>query len=165
MLYKVFNGHMPTTAALAPVATGNAIKTLMQLQANASASYKVKGWGISFDATSAGVPIKCELIETGVIGGGTGTAYVAADIYPYENAAGEQWIGQLGTNASCFSPTTEGSITATRIGDYQQIAPTNQFLYDWVLSNEFQIPAGKFCRIRVTAATTVNAVCYMMIEQ
>lgn len=165
MLYKVFSGHMPTVAALAPIATGTTIKTLMQLQANAGASYKVKGWGISFDGITAATPIKAELIETGVIGGGTGTAYVAADIYPYENAAGEAWIGQLGTNASCFSPTTEGTITATRIGDYQQIAPTNQFLYDWVLSNEFQIQAGHFCRIRVTATASVNAVCYMMIEQ
>jgi len=165
MLYKVFSGHMPTTAALPSIATGTSIKTLMQLQANATASFKVKGWGISFDGISAATPVKAELIETGVIGGGTGTAYVAADIYPYENAAGEQWIGQLGTNASCFSPTTEGTITAVRIGDYQQIAPTNQFLYDWVLSNEFQVQAGHFCRIRVTAAATVNAVAYMMIEQ
>lgn len=165
MLYKIYNGHMPTTAAMAPVSTGTAIKTLMQLQANATASYKVKGWGISFDGITAATPIRCELIETGTIGGGTATAYVAADVYPYENAAGEAWIGQLGASASGFSPTTEGTITATRLGDYQFVAPTNQYLYDWVLSNEFQIPAGKFCRVRVTAAAAVNAICYVLIEQ
>jgi hypothetical protein len=165
MLYKIYNGHMPTTAAMAPVATGTAIKTLMQLQANASASFKVKGWGISFDGITAATPIRCELIETGTIGGGTAIAYVAADVYPYENALGENWIGQLGASASGFSPTTEGTITATRLGDYQFVAPTNQYLYDWVLSNEFQVSAGKFCRVRVTAAASVNAICYIMIEQ
>lgn len=164
MIYSVWNGAMPTTAALAPVTTGTAIKTMMQLKANANASFKVKSWGICFDGIAAATPIKCELIETGTVAA-TVVAYVAADIYPYENAAGEPWIGQLGTSASGYTASAEGSITATRIGDYQQVAPTNQYLYDWVLSNEFQVPAGKVVRIRVTAAAAVNAVCFMKIEQ
>lgn len=164
MLYAAWNGAMPTAAALAPITTGTAVKTLLQLKANATASFKVKSWGICFDGITAATPIKCELIETGTVAA-TVTAYVAADIYPYENAAGEAWIGQLGTAASGYTATVEGTITATRIGDYQLVAPTNQYLYDWVLSNEFQVSAGKILRVRVTAPAAVNAICFVKIEQ
>jgi hypothetical protein len=165
MLYAAWNGAMSAgNTPIPPITTGTATKTLMQLKANATASFKVKSWGICFDGITAATPIKCELIETGTVAA-TVTAYVAADIYPYENAAGEAWIGQLGGTASGYTSSGEGTITATRLGDYQLVAPTNQYLYDWVLSNEFQVPAGKVCRIRVTAAAAVNAICFMKIEQ
>jgi hypothetical protein len=163
MLYAAWNGAMPTVAALAPVTTGTAIKTMMQLRANATSSFKVKSWGVCFDGITAATPIKCELIETGTVGATVSTAYVAADIYPYENAAGEAWIGQLAGSGYAFS--AEGTTTATRIGDYQLVAPTNQYLYDWVLSNEFQVPANKFLRVRVTAAAAVNCIAFVKIEQ
>lgn len=164
MLYAAWNGHMPTTAPIAKVTTGTATTTLLQLKANATASFKVKSWGICFDGITAATPINCELIETGTVAA-TVTAFVAADIYPYENAAGEAWIGQLGVSASGFTSTAEGTITATRVGDQQLIAPTNQYLYDWVLSNEFQVSAGKILRVRVTAPAAVNAICFVKIEQ
>jgi len=169
MLYAAWNGAMPATAAIVPVTTGTSIKTLMQLKANANASFKVKSWGMSFDGITAATPIRCELVETGTIGGTSGVAYVAADIYPYENAAGEAWIGQLGAGNSLYSTgataITSGTPTAVRIGDYQLVAPTNQYLYDWVLSNEFQVQAGHFLQVRVTAAAAVNAICFVKIEQ
>ena len=164
MIYSVWNGPMPTTAALAPVTTGTAIKTMLQLKANALASFKVKSWGIAFDGIAAATPIKCELVETGTVNA-TVTAYVAADIYPYENALGEQNILQLGTAASGHSASAEGTPTAVRIGDYQLVAPTNQYLYDWVLSDEFQVPAGRVLRVRVTAPAAVNAICFVKFEQ
>lgn len=155
---------MPTTAAIAKVTTGTAVKTMMQLQAAALNTFKVKGWGIDFDGIAAATPIECELIETGTVAA-TVTAYVAADIYPYENATGEASILQLGTTASGFTSTGEGTITVSRVADYRLVAPTNQYNYDWVLGNEFQVAKGAVCRVRVTAAAAVNAVCYMIIEQ
>lgn len=165
MLYAAWHGAMPTTAPLAKGALVAATtKTVIQLKANATASFKVKSWGVSFDGITAAVPVQCELIETGTVNA-TVTAYVAADIYPYENAAGEQWIGQLGTAASGYNASVEGTITATRIGDYQLVAPTNQYLYDWVLSNEFQVSAAKVLRVRLTAPVAVNYTAFVKIEQ
>lgn len=164
MLYKLFNGHMPVANTPIPkVAISATFPTLLQLKANASASFKVKGWGVSFDGSAAATPIVCELVETGTIAA-TVTAHVAADVFPFENAAGEAWIGQLGTAASGFTSTAEGTITASRVGDMQLIAPTNQYLYDWVLSNEFQVQAGHVLRVRITG-TGPSAICYVLIEQ
>lgn len=47
MTYAVWNGPMPTTAALAKVATGTAIKTMMQLVP--AQNIRVIEWGASFD--------------------------------------------------------------------------------------------------------------------
>jgi hypothetical protein len=77
-LYQIYNGASPTTAALAPVTTGTAIKTLLQIKPGTQNKAKVKEWGISFDGSAAATPIKCELIETDVAA--TVTAHVAAGI-------------------------------------------------------------------------------------
>src|SRR3989304_509657 len=80
-LYLIPNGPMPTTAAQAAVTTGTAIKTMLQVKLNASATGRAKGveWGISFDGSSAATPIKCELLTTGAIKA-TVTEHVATGI-------------------------------------------------------------------------------------
>src|SRR3972149_369731 len=80
-LYLLPNGPMPTTAAQAVVTTGTAIKTMLQVKLNASATgrAKVVEWGISFDGSTAATPIKCELLTTGAVAA-TVTAHVAAGI-------------------------------------------------------------------------------------
>lgn len=157
--YIAFNGAMPTTAPIAKVTTGTATKTLLQIATPATQDIIVKRWGISFDGSVAGTSIQCELIETGAIGA-TVTAHVAAGVMPYNNASAPASLMTLGTAATGYTATVEGAITATRIGDYQLVQPTNQWVYDWVLGNEFHVPVSRILRVRVTAAAAVNAVCY-----
>ena len=164
-LYVVFNGAMPTTAPIPKVTTGTATKTMQQLAPKGSGGapnmYIVR-WGISFDGSAAATPIVCELIETDVAA--TVTAAVAADIMAYNdyNAVAASNFLTLSTTGTGYTATAEGTTTATRIADLQNIAPTNQFIYDWVLGNEFAATPGKFIRIRVTAATAVNATTYIV---
>lgn len=166
--YSVWNGPMPTTAPLAKVATGTSTKTLLQLVP--ALPIKVVEWGLSFDASTAATPGECELIETGSVAA-TVTALAAADIYPYQDPnAGANTAGStgtplnLGTALSGYTASAEGTVTATRIGDYQQIAPTNQFVKQWPLGREFGVAAGKVLRVRVTFGATVNALCYVIFE-
>ena len=50
-LYWIGNGPMPTTAAFAPVTTGTAIKTLLQLKP--FNIVRIVEWGVSFDGSAA----------------------------------------------------------------------------------------------------------------
>jgi hypothetical protein len=167
-LYLIANGPMQTTAAFATVTTGTAIKTLLQMKASATLAAKIKEWGISFDGSSAATPIKVELIETDVAA--TVTASVANDITKLDGnalAGGDPTTNliQVGTAATGYTATAEGTITAVRNLDGPQlIAPTNQFIKQFPLGLEPIIQVGKFGRIRVTAGTAVNAYCYMIIE-
>jgi hypothetical protein len=165
-LYLAKNGAVPTTAAAVPVTTGSVIKTLLQLKPLTGVDLKIKGWGISFDGSVAATPGKVELIETDVAA--TVTAFAAADITKLTNPAGpaaDSAAISLGTAASGFTASAEGTITAIRELDTPRlIAPTNQFDWMFPLGQEPVIQAGKFARVRVTFAAAINAYCYIIFE-
>jgi hypothetical protein len=162
-LYYAANGAAPTTAATLKVTTGTAIKTMLQIAPSATRPIKVVEWGISFDGTAAGTPIQCELIQTDVAA--TVTAHVAAGVQPYDDPNGPPSTVTLGTAATGYTASAEGAIAVTRTGDSQQVAPTNQYVKQWPLGREFQVPVSKFLRVRVTAAVAVNAVTYVIWEE
>ena len=162
-LYWAANGAAPTTAALVAVTTGTAIKTLLQVAPSTTRPIKVVEWGISFDGSSAATPIKCELIQTDVAA--TVTAHVAAGVQPYDDPNGPASTVTLSTTATGYTATAEGTITATRYGDLQFIAPTGQYVKQYPLGREWQVPVSKFLRIRVTAGAAVNAYCYVVFEE
>lgn len=159
-LYWAGNGPMPTTAAFAPVTTGTAVKTLLQIATPSTRSIKIVEWGISFDGSAAATPIRCELLQTDVAA--TVTAHVAAGVQPYEDAGAAASLMTLGTSATGYTASAEGSIAATRHGDLQFIAPTSQYVKQWPLGREFEVPISKFLRVRVTAGAAVNAYCYVI---
>lgn len=162
-IYKTYNGASPTTAALAPVTTGTAIKTLLQLAMPATEQARIVEWGISFDGSAAAAPIKVELIETDVAA--TVTAHVAAGLVKLNAPNDVASLATLGTAATGYTASAEGTITASRLLDAQLVAPTNQYVSQYPLGREPEALAGKFVRIRVTAAAAVNAVCYICWEE
>jgi hypothetical protein len=162
-VYKVFNAPMPTTAAVAKLATGTAIKTHIQLVGPTSKDIAVVGWGVSFDAAAAGVSIECELIETDVAA--TVTAHTSTGLHAINNPTAAASLAQLSTTTTGYNASAEGTITAVRVGDAQLIQPTNQFIYDFILGYEFVIRSGKFGRVRITAGTSVGSLVYMMYAE
>lgn len=162
--YKIFNAPMPTTAAIAAVTTGTSIKTLLQLKPfNVG---KIIAWGISFDGSAAATPIKCELLETGTVFA-TVTASADADIYKLDGtdqAAASVAGLTLGTSATGYTSTAEGTITATKIFDAQFVAPTNQYIYQFPLGQEPRLIIGNAYRVRVHAGAAVNAICWIEVE-
>lgn len=164
MLYSIFNGPMPTTAAQVPVTTGTAIKTLLQLKP--FNIVKIVEWGISFDGSALATPIKCELLDTGTVFG-TVTASADANIAKLESV--EQAVASvaaltLGTSATGYTCTSEGSITAVRMFDAQLISPTSQYVKQFPLGREPKCIIGNAVRIRVTAPAAVNAYAYMILD-
>lgn len=165
--YFIANGPSPTTAAQVVVTTGTSLKSLLQVKLGSTITGRIKEWGISFDGSAAATPIKCELLEADVAA--TVTAHVAAGIVKLDAAAlnaGDPTTAMfsVGTSATGYTSTSEGSITATRMFDVQLIAPTNQYVKQFPLGEEPHIQAGQFLRIRVTAGAAVNAYCYVIIE-
>lgn len=162
--YRIYNGPMPTTAAQLPVTTGTAIKTMLQLKPFNQC--KIIAWGVSFDGSAAATPIKCELLETGTVFG-TVTASVDADCIKLDGA--DQAVASvagltMGTSATGYTCTSEGSITVTRMFDAELVAPTNQYIYQFPLGQEPVLVIGNACRIRVTAGTAVNAICWIEVQ-
>ena len=164
-LYHIANGPMPTTSAQAVVTTGTAIKTMLQLKPF-NIIYIVE-WGISFDGSAAATPIKCELLDTGTVFA-TVTASAGADIAKLssvEDAVASVAGLTLGTAATGYTGSAEGSITSVRMFDNQLIAPTSQYVKQYPLGREPWVPVSKYLRVRVTAGAAVNAYCYIVWEE
>lgn len=163
-LYTVFNGPMPTTASFAAVTTGTAIKTMLQLKPFNVC--KIVEWGISFDGSAAATPGVCELLDTGTIFG-TVTASVDADIFKFDGAEGAvaSIAGlTLGTAATGYTASAEGSIVATKLFDGQLLPPTAPYVKQFPLGREPKLIIGNAVRIRVKFAVAVNAICYVTLD-
>ena len=162
--YRIYNHAMPTTAAPVGVTTGTAVKTLLQLKPFNQA--KIVAWGISFDGSAAATPITVQLCETGTVFG-TVTASVDADCIKLNGA--DQAVASiagltLGTTATGYTCTSEGSIATQRMFDTQLVAPTNQYIYQFPLGQEPVLVIGNAYRVIVKAGAAVNAICWIEVE-
>lgn len=157
-LYFAANGVSPTTSSQVAVTTGNALKTMLQIGTPSTTSINIIEWGISFDGSAAATPIKVELMQSDVTT--TGGTSVTPTIWGDPNAPASLCVG--GASATCHTATGEGTTTAARMFDVQFIAPTAQYVKQFPLGREPQIPVSKFLRVRLLAGTAVNAYCYII---
>lgn len=167
MLYKIFNGPAPTSASQAAVTTGTNIKTLLQVKPGTTQILKVREWGISFDGSAAATPGIVELCITDVAA--TVTAHVAGGIHKFDSealAAGDPTtnIIAVGTTSTGYTSTGEGTVGSVRQIDVQQIAPVNQYVFQFPLGVAGIIQAGEFMRVRVKFGAAINAICYVLVE-
>jgi len=167
--YLVTNSAMPTTAAAVKQPTGaGAIRTQLQLATSAGNPVWVMEWGISFDGSAAATPIQCELIDTGAIAATMSQAHVAAGVYTFDLVtdvgASTLSLGTTSLTGYATAAVTEGTITATRLGDLQQVSPTSGYVKQFPLGQQFFVPPSRFLRIRTTAAAAVNCYCYVMFR-
>lgn len=165
-LYYCASAPMPTTAAPAMLATGTAVRTMLQIATPAAQKIVVVKWGVQF-ATVPTAPVTCELVETGAIPATGLTAHVASGVQPYEDSGAPASGMTLGTGATGYwvAAAAEGAIVATRHADLQIISATNQYAWEWSLGREFEVATARFLRVRMTTATTINAYAWVVWEE
>lgn len=159
--YLIANGPMPTTAAIAPVTTGTAVKTMLQVQAASTVPFIVIGWGVSFTTVPTAY-VECELIDTYLIAA-TVTAHIAAGVMPMGADQTASTVA-LGTTATGYTATVEGTTTQARYGDVQNVLGSQYFPLS-PLGREFYIPASHNLRIRMTTTAAVLATTFALIEE
>lgn len=159
-IFAAWNGPAPTTAGQATVATGTVIKTMLQIATPATAGLTLVEWGISFNGSAAATPVLVELVTTGAVAA-TVTAFTATDITRYNQRAQASLV-TLGVGASGYTASAEGAITTVDTFDAHLLPPTAPFVKQWPLAREVDIEASTFLRVRVTAGTSINAICYVI---
>lgn len=165
-IYRIFNGPFATTAEQLAVTTGTSIKTMLQAKGIAALQMKLKGWGVSMDGAAVGAGVQWSILETGTVFA-TVTASVAADIVAVDAqalATVSTTYFAVGTAATGYTSSAEGTITASRVFDSAFVQPAGQYVWEWSLGTEPIISAVSSLRIRCKAASAVNAVCWMLIE-
>lgn len=163
-IYTAYNSAMATTAAQASVSTGTTIKTMLQIATPATRQLKVLAWGYSCD-DPPGADSIFELIQTDVAA--TVTAHAASGVQPVD-ASLPASLMTLGTSATGFTASGEGTPTATRLFDEvsmssvsAEAAPFLKYVREWTYDNPV-IPVSKFLRVRVTTpSTAVDMRCWI----
>lgn len=158
--FILWNGAMPTTAAMPSVATGTAIKTMLQFKPTTPTA--VIGWGFIHDSVPSAL-VTAELITTGTIAATGITAYGANDLIKYDDSGGAV-SGIATASVSGFTATGEGSITATRPLDVGPAWATS-YAMQFPLDREPGVISGDVCRIRMTTTVSVNTRCFVIIEE
>lgn len=167
MRFLIATAPRPTTSIMAVIATGTALKTLLQVKPGATVPMKIFEWGISFKGFAAAEPVKVELGEYSHAA--TVTAHVAAGIQKLDPEAllvGDPTtdLFEVGTTATGYNSSSENaSMNDSRIFDPQLIAPTSQYIKQYSLGQEPVIQKALFGGIRVHAPATVDAYAYMIV--
>jgi hypothetical protein len=167
--YKSWNGAMPTTAALPAVTTGTVIKTMLQLATPSTRQIQVYAWGFTLD-DPPGADAVFELLETDVAA--TVTAHVASGVHKMIPGQPDTLL-TLGTTATGYSASGEGTPTATRLFDTvsmssvsAEAAPFLTYVYRFPEGEEPVVAVSKFLRVRATTPTTaVDMRCWVMHDE
>lgn len=162
-VFSVYNGASVTTAAPVPVATGTAVKTMIQLSTSASLEARVVEWGCEGDASAAATPGTMELLFCGS-GAATVTAYVAGDIKKYRPNDGASLL-TLGTANSGFTASVEGTPAGGTFSIVHQFPPTSGSYFQYPLGREPEMAVSTFLRLRNKFAATVNTISMIAWEE
>lgn len=155
MPYTTWNGPAPTTAAQASVTTGTAIKTMLQLATPTTRQIQILEWGFSLD-DPPGADGVVELIDTNVAA--TVTAHVASGVINLD-PNGAASLLTLGTSATGYTATAEGSITATRALDVVSLSSVSgesglSYVRTFMPDDRPIVAVSRFLRVRATTPTT-----------
>jgi hypothetical protein len=156
-----------TTALTAPMAgtatsaTANTVKTILQIKPGAG-KIRIVEWGYIF-TTAPTAPVIMELIETGVI---FATVTTESAVSAYNDATGPASAVSIGTAATGFNASAEGTITATRL--FAQTYDTaTYYKQQFPLGREPEVNAASALRIRATptVSTATTVLCYVAWEE
>src|SRR5690242_9000962 len=139
---------------------------MLQLATPSTTQIQILEWGFSLD-DPPGADGVFELLQTNVAA--TVTAHVAAGVQPLDPGAGASTV-TLGTAATGYTASAEGTITATRVFDAVSLsstsaeaAPALTYQKWFPVDARPVVGVSKFLRVRATTPTTaVDARCWVL---
>jgi 2-keto-3-deoxy-galactonokinase len=144
------------------VATGTAVKTVLQVATPSTTDIRVFAWGVSFAGIvateAAGI---CTLMDTDV-------AATVTTVTPIEWESDDQ-VASLcvgGASATGYNASAEGTIGATtRDLDTQLVHPQTAYSIWFTPGRHPRVKASRFLRVRTTFAVTVNCLPFIIWEE
>jgi hypothetical protein len=137
------------------ISTLTGLATMLQVATPTTTGLEVVGWGISFKGVvSTDPPGMCYLIDGDV--GMSGATAVTPDTF---NAPGDRvslCVGGTGATAVSDGAVTEGTITTSRVLDYQEVHPQSGYGVWFPADNRPRVAVSRFLRVRVNFTVAVS---------
>jgi len=165
-VYVVYNAV--TTALTSPMAgtvtsgTSGTVKTLLQIKPG-SQKIRLVEWGYAFSSGTPSAPVQMELIETGTV---FATVTSAGSVTNFNDTTGPSSLAVVGTSATGYNASAEGTITATRLLA-QRLDFGPYYVQQWPLGREPEVQNGYSLRIRATptSSAAVTVLCWAAWEE
>lgn len=156
-----------TTALTSPMSgtatssTSGTVKTILQIKPGGN-KIRVVEWGYMFTSTPT-APVTMELIETGTV---FATVTTESAVTNYNDTTGSASQVSIGTSATGFNASAEGSITATRLLA-QTYDTASYFKQQFPLGREPEVGSGYSLRVRATpnTAASTTVITYVVWEE
>lgn len=151
-----------TTALTSPMsgtatsAVSGTAKTILQVKPGSS-KIRVIEWGYILTTTPS-APLQVELVETGSVF----ATVTSGSISNYNDVTGPASLASVGTSATGFNASAEGTITATRLLA-QTLDSALYFKQQFPLGREPEIQNGNALRIRATPTTSAATTCLVYV--
>lgn len=155
----------PHTAAgaLTRVATGTALKTLLQIGVPANTPINVWAWGVSFRGVAAADPPgECYLIDTDVAATVT---TLTPDPWQFPTDIASIAVG--GTALTGYNASAEGTITASRVLDVQQVHPQSGYSVWFPSDARSRVgqSTARYLRVRANFTVGIDAVPFVIWDE
>ncbi len=157
----LYNAIPKSSHAVVEVATGVAIKSVLQVATPSTTDIRVLAWGVSFDGTVAGnAPGQVTLVDVDVAA--TVTALTPEEFGSADNQAS---LCVSGTSATGYNGSAEGSIADSRILDCQEVHPQTGYAVWFPEGRQPRVKASRFLRIRCLFAVDVNCIPWIIWQE
>ncbi|MEW2420434.1 hypothetical protein AB0911_07810 [Streptomyces nigra] len=147
--------------------TGTAIKTMLQLATPSTRQIQILEWGFSLD-DPPGADGVVELIDTNVAA--TVTAHAASGVINLD-PNGAASLLTLGTSATGYTASAEGTITATRALDVVSLSSVSgesglSYVRTFMPDDRPIVAVSRFLRVRATTPTTAADMrCFVTFQE
>lgn len=147
------------------ISTLTGLATMLQVATPSTTSITILGWGISFKGVAAAdIPGMCYLMDSDAAM--TGATSLTPDAY---NAAAldvvSLCVGGTGSTAVNDGSVTEGTITASRLLDSQEVHPQSGYGVWFPADNRPYVNVSRFLRIRVNFAVAISCLPWVVWDE
>jgi hypothetical protein len=161
--YSVIPHNTGAPFAAVEVSTTTSAKTLLQVGVPSTTAIRLVGWGVSFDGvTATDPPGVCELLDCTSSSAATVTSFTP-DLWDNPQAQASLCVG--GTTATGYNASNEGTLTAARLLDCQEVHPQTGYSVWYPTERGPSVTISRQVRIRVTFSVSINAMPWIVWEE
>jgi hypothetical protein len=162
-LYSVIPHNTSSPFAPVEVSTTTSAKTLIQVAVPSTTAIRICGWGVSFDGVVPdNPPGLCELLDCSSSSAATVTSFTP-DLWDSPQAPASLCVG--GATATGFNASGEGTMTATRLLDCQNVHPQTGYSVWYPTERGPTVTISRQVRIRVTFSVSINCMPWIVWEE
>ncbi|MGE0025705.1 MAG: hypothetical protein AB7U07_01190 [Thermoleophilia bacterium] len=137
------------------IATQTTLATMLQVATPSTTQILILGWGVSFKGVAAADPPgMVYLLDCDV--GMTGATSLTPDAFGNPNAPASLCVGGTGATAVHDGTVTEGTITASRLLDSQEVHPQTGYGVWFPPDARPRVAVSRFLRVRVSFSVSVS---------